>query len=189
MAENRFDAVLFDLDGTLTESGLGITKSVAHALDALGAAALPEETLRKFVGPPLLESFMRYAGLSEAQALEAVAKYRERYFTVGWKENRVYPGIALLVRGLKKRGVKVVLASSKPETSCIKILDYFGLAPYFDGVCAIQPDEHHADKAEIVARALKDLPAGSRACMVGDRIYDIEGARANGIFSIGAAYG
>ena len=189
MAERSFDAVLFDLDGTLTESGLGIMKSVAHALQALGAAELPEETLRRFVGPPLLDSFMRYGNLDEAQALRAVAVYRERYSAIGWRENRVYPGIAPLIRALKARGVAVGLASSKPEHFCRRILEYFGLLPHFDLLCAIQPDEHHAEKADVIARALAQLPAGARVCMVGDRLYDIEGARANAVFAVGAAYG
>ena len=157
MAERSFDAVLFDLDGTLTESGLGIMKSVAHALQALGAAELPEETLRRFVGPPLLDSFMRYGNLDEAQALRAVAVYRERYSAIGWRENRVYPGIAPLIRALKARGVAVGLASSKPEHFCRRILEYFGLLSHFDLLCAIQPDEHHAEKAEIIMLGVQDF--------------------------------
>ena len=189
MSQKRYDAVLFDLDGTLTESGLGIMRSAAFALAELGAPELPEETLRKFVGPPLLESFMRYGGLSEARALEAVAKYRERYGEVGWRENRFYPGVAPLVRALKRAGTRVLLASSKPESACLRILEHFGLLPWLDGVFAIQWSEHHADKAEIVARALSSLPEGARACMVGDRSYDIEGAKANGIAAVGVSYG
>ena len=185
----RFDAVLFDLDGTLTDSGPGITRSAAHALRALGAKPLSEDVLRRFVGPPLLESFMQYGGLTEAEALRAVALYRERYLDVGWKENQVYPGIPELIADLKDRGARVILASSKPEQSCLRVLEYFALLPHFDAVCAIRWDEHHADKAEIVARALAGLPQGARVCMVGDRRYDIEGARANDIFALGVAYG
>ena len=97
MPSVRFDAVLFDLDGTLTDSGPGITRSAAHALRALGAKPLSEDVLRRFVGPPLLESFMRYGGLAEEEALRAVALYRERYLDVGWRENQVYPGIPELL--------------------------------------------------------------------------------------------
>ena len=189
MSNNRFDAVFFDLDGTLTESGIGITRSAAHALKALGGPALDPATLLRFVGPPLLESFMQYAGYDEAKALEAVARYRERYTSVGWMENRVYTGIAPLLRGLKRQGVRVILTSSKPEASCRKILEHFDLMPCFDAVCAIQWHEHHADKAEIVGRALKLVPADARVCMVGDRSYDIAGARANGVCAAGVAYG
>ena len=189
MSANRFDAVLFDLDGTLTESGTGIMRSAAHALKELGADPLDEDTLRRFIGPPLLDSFMRYGGMDEAQALEAVRVYRERYTDVGWKENRVYPGIAPLLKELKRRGIRVLLTSSKPEASCLRILEYFGLLPWFDGVFAIQWSEHHAEKAEIIARALASLKPDARACMVGDRLYDIEGARANRVFAAGVSYG
>ena len=189
MPQTGFDAVLFDLDGTLTESGEGIVRSAAHALRKLGAPTLSEDILRRFVGPPLLESFMRYGGLTEARALRAVELYRERYLDVGWKENRVYPGIPELLAELKTRGARVILASSKPELSCRRVLDYFGLLAHFDAVCAIRWDEHHADKAEIVRRALSELPGGLRACMVGDRRYDMEGARANGVFALGVSYG
>ena len=184
-----FDAVLFDLDGTLTESGPGIMKSAAHALRELGAKPLPEETLRRFVGPPLLQSFMQYSALTEQQALRAIELYRQRYADVGWRENSVYPGIERLLEQLKRRGARIALASSKPQNFCEQILEYFGLIGFFDAVCAIRPDEHRANKADVVRNALRAVGEAGRPCMVGDRRYDIEGARANGIFAVGVAYG
>jgi len=189
MAGLKFDAVLFDLDGTLTESGTGITRSAAYALEKLGAEPLDEATLMKFVGPPLFESFMKYGRLNEEKALEAVRLYRERYSVIGWKENRVYTGIAELVRTLKAQGAYIALASSKPQHFCEQILEYFGLAKHFDAVCAITPEDHHADKAATVRKAIAGAGEGKNICMVGDRLFDVEGAHANGIHAIGVAYG
>ncbi|MDO4355636.1 MAG: dTMP kinase [Clostridia bacterium] len=185
----RFQYYLFDLDGTLTQSEEGITRSVAHALSTLGHPVPEMAVLKRFIGPPLLDSFQRITGLTPDEAAEAVRIYRERYAVVGWKENRVYAGIPRLLRSLKKHGAYVALASSKPEESCRKILDYFALTPLFDAISAPDWSEKHADKAKLVRSA---LPAGAdpkRACMVGDRMFDMQGAKANEVVAIGALYG
>ena len=181
------DTVIFDLDGTLTESEPGITKSVQYALEQMNRPPLDAATLRRFIGPPLRESFIAVAGMAEDEADEAVRIYRERFSTVGWMENSVYEGIAPLLRALKAGGAYVAIATGKPEVFSRKIIDYFGLAPYIDRLEAITLSDHHADKVALVRRALPERY--ERACMVGDRAGDMEGALGNGIDGIGALYG
>ena len=183
----RYDAVIFDLDGTLTESEPGITKSVQYALEKLNRPAMDQATLRRFIGPPLMESFMDIAGMSEGEAEKAVEIYRERFSNVGWKENSVYQGIAPLLRSLKKNGAYVAVATGKPLAFSRRIIEHFGLSPFIDRLEAISMTDHHADKPALVRRA---LPEGYvRACMVGDRAGDMQGALANGIDGVGALYG
>lgn len=183
----KYDTVIFDLDGTLTESEPGITKSVQYALEQMNRPPLDAATLRRFIGPPLRESFIAVAGMAEDEADEAVRIYRERFSTVGWMENSVYEGIAPLLRALKAGGAYVAIATGKPEVFSRKIIDYFGLAPYIDRLEAITLSDHHADKVALVRRALPER--FERACMVGDRAGDMEGALGNGIDGIGALYG
>ena len=183
----KYDTVIFDLDGTLTESEPGITKSVQYALEQMNRPPLDAATLRRFIGPPLRESFIAVAGMAEDEADEAVRIYRERFSTVGWMENSVYEGIAPLLRALKAGGAYVAIATGKPEVFSRKIIDYFGLAPYIDRLEAITLSDHHADKVALVRRALPERY--ERACMVGDRAGDMEGALGNGIYGIGALYG
>lgn len=184
----RYDVVLFDLDGTLTESEPGILNCVQYAVEKMGFAVPPREELKKFIGPPLLTSFEETCGMTDAQAEQALVCFRERFDPIGWKENSVYPGIAPLLRTLKARGARVGLATSKPVDFARRIADYFGLAPFVDVIAAAPMKEtHHASKKELIAEAL----AGQRgrACMVGDRRFDVEGAHDNGIDAIGVTYG
>ena len=184
-----YDYVLFDLDGTLTRSGDGIKKSAAYAIARLGYAPLSDAQLDKFVGPPLLEMFMTLCGMDEPTALKAVGFYRERFESVGWRENAVYPGIAPLLRALRAAGKYVAIATAKPEYFAVRIAEYFGMAPYLDAVTGASMADHHADKAALIARA---LPAGAdkrRAVMVGDRKFDVLGAKAAGVHSLAVGYG
>ncbi len=183
----KYDAIIFDLDGTLTESEPGITKSVQYVMEKTNRPLMDQATLRRFIGPPLMESFMDVAGMSEAQAKEAVSIYRERFSTLGWRENSVYAGIAPLLRSLKRNGAYIAVATGKPLDFSRRIIDYFGLSPFIDRLEAISLTDHHADKAALVRRALPERC--ERACMVGDRAGDMEGAAANGIDGIGALYG
>ena len=184
-----FDYVFFDLDGTLTRSGEGIKKSAAYAIAQLGYPALTEAQLDSFVGPPLLESFRTQCGMDEETALEAVRLYRVRFEDVGWRENAVYTGIAPLLRALCAAGKHVSIVTAKPEHFAVRIAGYFGLAPWLDAIVGISMRDHHADKAALIARA---LPAGvdkSRVVMVGDRKFDVLGAREAGVASLAVGYG
>ena len=183
----RFDAVVFDLDGTLTESGPGIIASARYALEKMERPILSNEELRAFVGPPLKDSFMRFCGMSEDEAALAVKTYRERHVEIGWKEARVYEGILSLLISLKRAGVTICLASSKPLALCEKTLDYFGLLGFFDKLSA--PDENNSGvgKDILIRNALPDEYAN--ACMVGDRKFDMDGARKAGVFAVGVGYG
>ncbi len=185
----RYDWFLFDLDGTLTESEEGITNCVRHALTEMGRPVPDDAELRKFIGPPLQWSFVHVAGLSEADLPRALALYRARFSEVGWQENRVYPGIAPLLRAIKRRGGRIALASAKPELFCHKILDYFGLAPWFDRVSAASLTDASPEKQSLIERALPEGADRERCVMVGDRKYDIEGARAAGVRAVGVLYG
>jgi len=185
----RYEWFLFDLDGTITASAEGIINSAKYALVKMGVDVPSDEAMRAFIGPPLLWSFQNVAGMSEPDAHRAVELYRERFSVLGWKENRVYPGIAPLIRGIKKRGGKIALASAKPEKFCLQILEYFGLMPYFDRISAISLTNHSAEKKEIILTALPDAEERRNAVMVGDRIYDIEGAIEAGVASVGVEYG
>jgi len=183
----KYDVILFDLDGTLTESEPGIVNSVKYALEKMGVYGTSDDLLRSFIGPPLFESFVRVGMFNEADAHKAVDLYRERFDKVGWKENSVYTGIPAILRALKKQGAYIAVATAKPDIYSRRIIEYFGMAPYIDRLEAISLQEHHADKGEIVRRALPEK--FRRACMIGDRATDIIGANENGIDGIGALYG
>ena len=177
--------VLFDLDGTLTQSEEGIWNCARHALEKMGFPEPDEATLRKFIGPPLMWSFRNLAGMTEEQALQAQTIYRERYNTVGLFENRVYPGIRYSLRCLKKAGAHLGVVTGKPEKPTKRILEHFGIAPYFESVlCAT---DNKADKEQMIRNS---LPEGyGEAWMVGDRKFDMEGGRLAGIHTLGVTYG
>ena len=181
---------LFDLDGTIADNGEGILKSAQYALDAFGIHNEPEERLRRFVGPPLHQSFMEFYGFSQEQAFAAVEKYRERYRVKGVYENRLYPGVRALVEGLSCRA-KVCLATSKPEVVARKILEMKHVLPCFDVVVGAELDGSRTDKAEVIQAVLKALgdPPKEQVVMVGDRKHDILGAKALSLQSIGVEYG
>lgn len=182
-----YDAVLFDLDGTITESEPGIVASVQYSLDVLGYKDYTPELLRAFIGPPLYETYTGVLGMDDETAREGVRLYRERFDKVGWSDNSVYTGIPRLLKSLKDSGVYLAIATAKPRVFAERVLEHFGLIGFFDAVCAIELHEMHADKAELVRRALPERY--ERACMVGDRKYDMEGAVRNGIDALGVLYG
>lgn len=184
-----FDYVLFDLDGTLTRSGEGITKSAAYAIERLGFAPLSQAELDRFVGPPLLTSFMEMCGMDEPAALEATRVFRERFESVGWRENAVYPGIAPLLRALRAAGKYLAIATAKPETFALRIARHFGMEPYLNRIVGAGMDDKHADKATIIARALPEGADRRRVVMVGDRKFDVLGAKAAGVSSLAVGYG
>ena len=178
--------VIFDLDGTLTQSEEGIFRCAEYALEKMQWEKPDALTLRRFIGPPLVFSFQEYAGMTREQAERATELYRERYTTVGLFENRVYPGIRTLLRALKKRGDWVAVATGKPQGPSERILAYFGLDRWIDRV--VGPDHGaEAGKAELIRAALPD--SWDTAYMVGDRKFDIEGGKEAGLRTIGAGFG
>jgi len=181
-----YDAVIFDLDGTLTDSQPGIFACAEYALKKMNLPIPPEATLRRFLGPPLSDSYMKYCGMTEEQAAYATELYRERYIPIGWKENKVYPRIRALLSALKERGAYLAVATGKPQHTSVDILRYFDLLKYFDAVAGPSPEQMHANKADLIRRV---LPKGKKAVMVGDVAGDIIGAQDEGIDSIAALYG
>lgn len=182
---------LFDLDGTLTDPGLGITNSVMYALKKYGITVSDRSELYPFIGPPLGESFQKYYGFSEEQAREAIGYYREYFRAGGIFENTVYDGIPELLQELKQRGATVALATSKPYEFAIQILQHFGLHPYFDFFGAATMDGSICKKADVIAHLLEQFGRADHASvlMIGDRAQDIAGAKANGLPSAGVLWG
>lgn len=190
-----FDAVLFDLDGTLTDPFEGISNSIIYALKKFGIAAPDKPLLKKFIGPPLTESFSEYCGLNHSDALRAVDYYREYFSVAGIFENKPYEGVCELLSGLKERGYTAIVATSKPEQFAKTIVQHFGLEQYFKEICGATMDQSRTQKADVIAYALKkceikdEIKDKKRAVMVGDRKHDIIGAKINGLSSIGVLYG
>lgn len=192
-----FDYILFDLDGTLTDPKLGITRSVQYALRALGIEEPSLDKLEPFIGPPLADSFREFYGLEEKQVVTAVAKYRERFSDQGIYENEIYPGTVRMLASLRAGGKKLAIASSKPTPFVERILDHFEIRAYFDYIIGSNMDGTRGKKEAVVEEALRQmLPAGmppaekkAGVAMVGDRRFDIEGAREHGITSVGVSFG
>ncbi len=184
--------ILFDLDGTLTDSAEGILNCVSFALGRMERPVPPHEELLGFVGPPLEESFRLICGLPPEDVPAAVALYRERFSHTGIFENRLYPGVPALLKALQKNGASVHLATAKPQPFAQRILAHFGIAGYFASVHGPSLDAAGAadTKACVIAQVLREgsIPPQS-AQMVGDRRHDMEGARANGVLAVGVLYG
>jgi phosphoglycolate phosphatase len=183
--------ILFDLDGTLTDPGRGITNSVAYALNKFGIDVADKTELYKFIGPPLTDSFEKYYGFSSDDAITAVEYYREYFKPKGIYENEIYQGVPELLKALKENGKTVILATSKPEIFAKEILKYFSIDKYFDFVAGATLDKSRTKKGDVIAYALKscNITDKSDCLMVGDREQDINGAIANGIDSLGVLYG
>jgi len=187
----RWQAILFDLDGTLTDSKRGITRSIQYALRKRGLEAPDAGALEPFIGPPLEQSFREQLGFDASEARRAVEDYREYFEQQGLYENEVYEGIPELLRGLRASGRRVGLATSKPTVFAERILEHFDIAKHFDLIVGSFLDGRRVEKSEIVATALAGVAdvARERVVMVGDRRHDVQGARANGIDAIGVTYG
>lgn len=185
------DIILFDLDGTLTDPKEGITNCVKYALSSVGVIENDMNKLMRFIGPPLVDSFMEYYGYNKEEALALVAKYRERFSTVGLFENALYDGVSVMLEKLKGEGKTIVLATAKPLVYAKRILEHFDIARYFDLMCGAELDGSVNHKHEVIALALGKLEDSdkSRAIMVGDRKQDIDGAHENGIKAIGVRFG
>ena len=181
--------IFFDLDGTLTDSAPGIIHSVQYALKKYGIEA-EENDLRSFIGPPLVHSFQERFGFDHDKALEAVAYYREYFTAGGMFENSVYPGVEEMLQKLKKDGLMLAVATSKPELFSKQILEHFALTRYFDFIGGAAMDETRTTKVEVLSYALQELQVDpAKAVMIGDRENDMEAASLLGTESIGVLYG
>lgn len=192
------DYILFDLDGTLTDPKEGITACVQYALSAFGIEEPDADKLTPFIGPPLKESFMEFYEFDEEKAEAAVEKYRERFRDKGIFENRIYDGVPEMIRKLKGNHKKLAVASSKPTVFVKQILEHFEIGKYFDVIVGSELDGTRTDKAEVVAEALRRLYDGHdgdieekkrNTVMVGDRKFDVAGAKAEGLVSVAVSYG
>ena len=180
--------VLFDLDGTLTDSGEGIINCAALALEHFDLPVPSREEMRVFVGPPLHETFQRF-GVPADKTDEAIRVYRSRYIPVGMFENTPYPGVKELLEALKSDGYTLYVATSKPEEMSVTILEKFGLAPYFDHICGASIDTSRSTKDAVIAYLLESSGAKEDMVMVGDTKYDVLGAKAHGIPAVGVSWG
>ena len=181
-------SILFDLDGTLTDSGEGIINCAILALEHYGLPIPSREEMRVFVGPPLTESFIRH-GVPADKAEEAVAIYRSRYIPIGKYENTPYPGIRELLETLHEMGYKLYVATSKPEGMSIKILEHFDLAQYFDRICGASMDTSRSSKEAVIEYLMETTGERENMVMVGDTKFDVLGAKHHGIPCIGVSWG
>ena len=185
----KYKAIFFDLDGTLTNPELGITNCIRYAADYYGVKT-ERANLVKYIGPPLLDSFIELLGCDEATAHQAVAKYRERFSPIGLYENEIYPGVVETLEKLKEVGYVLCTASSKPENFVDIILEHFNIKKYFDFVGGATMDGSISKKEDVIKYVLGQTgfePA--EVLMVGDRMFDLEGAAEFGMDAVGVLYG
>lgn len=187
----KYETILFDLDGTLTDPGDGITNSVAYALLKFGIDVTERKSLNRFIGPPLIDSFSEFYGFSIDDARLAVKYYREYFTAHGMFENIVYPLVPEMLEALKKAGKRLIVATSKPEPFSEEILKHFGLYGFFEKVAGSTLDETRTEKADVISYALDccGIKPDRRAVMVGDRKHDVLGAKKNGLSCIGVLFG
>lgn len=183
-------AVLFDLDGTLIDSEIGIVHTIEYALRTLGAAVPSREELRTWIGPPLRVTFPRVLGDDPQRVERAVELYHERFSAVGWREHEIYPGIAQAIEALAARGSTLAVVTAKTAGHAVRIVDHLPFGDRFARVYAPAPESARSDKATMIAQALADFGVEARdAVMIGDRHFDIEGAIANGVRAVGVTWG
>lgn len=180
--------IIFDLDGTLTDSGEGIIKCAALALSKLNLPVPSWEEMRVFVGPPLRDTFQKF-GVHPEDVEKAVEIYRSRYVPIGLFENTPYPGIAEMLAALKNLDYKIYVATAKPEPMAQAVLEHFQLAEYFDCVCGATLDGTRGTKEEVIAYLLKSIEDNEQFIMVGDTVFDVIGAQSNGIPTVGVSWG
>lgn len=185
-----YTTILFDLDGTLTDPKLGVTKALQYALHKLDIEIDTLDTLEKCIGPPLQQSFIDFFSCTKEQSLKAIQYYREYFSTKGIFENKVYEGIPELLKELVNTNITLAVATSKPTVFAEKIMDHFDLSQYFTTITGSTLDNTRTDKKEIIAYAMSKLHCDTQTTiMIGDRTYDLIGARKNNIDSVGVLYG
>lgn len=185
----KYENILFDLDGTLSDSGPGIKEAVSFALEAFDQR-LSDEELRKYIGPPLYISFARFNNLSEDEVKLAIERFHMVYDDDGIYKNSLYPGIEELLKGLKENGYRIYVATSKPEPMAKRVLSYFKVDHYFDAIIGSGPNESRSNKDEVIKFVLDTYKLDrNKTLMIGDRFYDVEGAHKNGVDAMGILYG
>lgn len=180
--------ILFDLDGTLTDSGEGIINCATLALEHFGLPIPSREEMRVFVGPPLHETFIKF-GVPADKADEAISVYRSRYIPIGKFENTPYPGIREMLASLQEKGYQLFVATSKPETTAVEIMDHFDLSKHFNQICGAALDRSRVNKEDVIAYLLAQNSADNEIIMVGDTAFDVIGAKKHGIPTIGVSWG
>lgn len=181
-------AIFFDLDGTLTDSGEGIINCAILGLEHFGLPIPSREEMRVFVGPPLDQTFIKF-GVPEDKAREAIDVFRSRYVVTGKFENFPYPGIREALQTLKEQGHRLFVATSKPEVTALEVLEKFQLTQYFEQIVGATLDGTRSHKADVIAYLLNKLSDVPSIMMVGDTAFDVTGAAAHGIPTIGVAWG
>lgn len=187
-----FDYVIFDFDGTVADTGEGILKSLQYSFTAMGDPAPDLSDLKKFIGPPVYYSYTHFYGISEEKVDLYIKKYRERYREKGIYESEVYPGLENLIISLKEQNIKVGIASSKPESLIYSVADYLEITDMFDAIIGVKSDNSkHSTKAGLISRATEELGATDKdkVLMVGDRLFDIDGAHEAGVKCCAALWG
>lgn len=191
--KEKYDLILFDVDGTLTDSGEGITKSVQYTLEKYGIIEPDLNNLRKFIGPPLIDSFMKYYGFSKEESVRARNIFNERYQPIGWMENHPYDGIEKVLEELQSAGIMMGVATSKPEGVANKVLEYFDLKKYFSVICAAPNNGLNGEKPGRIRAAIEEARAlgceAKNVIMVGDTRFDVLGAHECGIPCVGVTWG
>ncbi len=187
----KYKNIFFDLDGTLVDSFAGVTNGIYHSLKFYPDIPVPErEALRVFIGPPLYDSYEKYFGMDSKTAIEAVARYREYYFEKGVNENTVFDGMLDLLSHLKENGARVIMATSKPEVFAVKIAESTGMKPYFDFIRGASLDGSLLKKEDIIADVIRTQGMDKKeTVMIGDTLFDVEGAEKNGMDCIAVTYG
>lgn len=180
--------ILFDLDGTLTDSGEGIINCASLALETFGLPVPDRKTMGVFVGPPLHDTFVKF-GVPKERVDDAVRIFRSRYFTVGKFENFPYPGIPELLQKLKSDGHTLYIATSKPETLALEVTSHFDIAKYFDLICGATLDNSRVNKEDVITYLLGLSGSKKDVIMVGDTEFDVLGAKAHGIPTVGVTWG
>lgn len=191
----EYDIIAFDLDGTLTNPERGLVEGFEYAFKKLGVDYGSRESLKRFIGPPLIETWMPEFGFTYDEAERAVILFREYYNIYGWWDNEIYPGIRELLEALKMAGKKIVLTTSKPEDTAEDVLRLFDIRKYFDFVGGASSHKTREKKSEVIDYVLASVGVGSdvakreKCILIGDRVYDAVGAKECGIDSLGVLWG
>ena len=187
----KYDVIAFDLDGTLANPEHGLIASFVYAFKKMGLEYGEKSELKRFIGPPIYEAWQKEFGLSPEESAKALLIFREFYSVYGWWDNELYEGVQEMLASLKSKGKKIILATSKPEIFALKILELFDIKKHFDFVGGAATDKTRDKKSEVLEYALLAIgnPERDKCILVGDRIYDAEGAITCGIDSMGVLYG